>query len=163
MTPPQSLFDGPGLDPTDDDPRLLKQIERVYKVMFKNQDVWLSLSDIAKLTGAPEASVSARLRDLRKPWWGGHEVQERRKKAGGGVHLYRMLPAPCGLLDGTEDPHATVVWRQHPEAVWCVEHRDFHRAQPTRLGPPALIPTDDRACTEKDWRPVRIKCEGGQW
>jgi len=158
-----SLFDGPGLDPEVDDPRLQKQILRVWDVMFRNQGMWLALPEIASLASAPEASVSARLRDLRKPWWGGHTIHERRRKTGAGTHIYRMEPAPCGLLDGSGEPHNSVTWRQHPEAVWCTAHRDFHRATPTRLGPPALIPTDDRACEAKHWRPVRIKCEAGQW
>ena len=39
---------------------------------------WRTLFEIARLTGDPEASISARLRDLRKDRFGGYELQGRR-------------------------------------------------------------------------------------
>jgi hypothetical protein len=98
MTDQTSLFDGPGLIAAVDDPRLQRQIDRVYNLMRDGE--WRTLHDISQATGAPEASVSARLRDLRKPWWGGHTVDEERVAVGFGLHRYRLRPAPGGLLDG---------------------------------------------------------------
>jgi hypothetical protein len=38
---------------------------------------WYTLAAIAKALGYPEASISARLRDLRKPRFGAHTVNRR--------------------------------------------------------------------------------------
>jgi hypothetical protein len=56
---------------------------------FMRDGGWHSLADIAEYTKDPEASVSARLRDLRKPRFGSYIVQ--RKNFGGGVWKYRLL------------------------------------------------------------------------
>jgi len=66
-------FDGATYDPERDRDRLTAQIRRVYTLMRDGQ--WRTLSEISQATGDPEASVSARLRDLRKPKWGGYLVE----------------------------------------------------------------------------------------
>jgi hypothetical protein len=55
--------------------RLHRQHNRVLAFMRDGQ--WHSLSAIAEATGDPEASVSARLRDLRKPRFGSYQVERR--------------------------------------------------------------------------------------
>ncbi len=40
---------------------------------------WLTLRELALLTGYGEASISAQLRNLRKPFYGGHRVTKRRR------------------------------------------------------------------------------------
>ena len=50
---------------------------------------WYSLSDVAAITGDPEAAVSARLRDFRKARFGGHVVERRR--VSGGLFEYRLI------------------------------------------------------------------------
>lgn len=55
-----------------------------------------SLAAIAKLTGDPEASVSARLRDFRKLRFGGHTVERRYVEVG--LFEYRVLTAKA-ILD----------------------------------------------------------------
>ncbi len=55
--------------------RLNRQQRRVFDVMQDGR--WRTLHDIAVLTGDPEASVSARLRDFRKPGFGGSTVERR--------------------------------------------------------------------------------------
>lgn len=67
--------------------RLNAQMRAVYELMKDGQ--WRSLFAIAHHTDHPEASVSARLRDLRKPKFGGFTV-ERRYIANGEYH-YRVL------------------------------------------------------------------------
>lgn len=84
MTEP-TLFDGPFLK-DEDHSRLNKQLGRVRTLMLDGK--WRSLQDIADATSDPPASVSARLRDLRKSKFGGHEIE--RKSAGKGLFLYRM-------------------------------------------------------------------------
>ena len=55
--------------------RLKKQRERVWAVMVSHE--WVTLSEIAFKTGDPEASISASLRDFRKPKYGSHAVMKR--------------------------------------------------------------------------------------
>ena len=74
--------------------RLNAQSRLVARLMVDG--CWRSLAEIAAATGAPEASVSARLRDLRKPQNGGHTVERRRRPGWGataGIHEYRLVLA----------------------------------------------------------------------
>lgn len=81
-------FDGETYDADRDKKRLTSELERVRRLM--EDGVWRSLSEISLRTGAPEASVSARLRDLRKPKFGARIVQ--RMYAGEGRWVYRLEP-----------------------------------------------------------------------
>ena len=45
-------------------------------------ETWLTLDELAKLTHYPPASISAQLRHLRKPQYGGFEVEKRPRVAG---------------------------------------------------------------------------------
>jgi len=88
MTPP-TLFDGQTYVDKLDGPRLRHQLDRVREYMLAIFPHWKSLTDIsrelAKLyekTIFPEASISARLRDLRKPKFGGYTVDRKRRSAG---------------------------------------------------------------------------------
>lgn len=78
-------FNGPDLS-KDDEQRLVGQMKRVYDCMKDGQ--WRTLKQIAEITSAPEASVSAQLRNLRKPRFGGHVVE--RQNLGGGLYEYRL-------------------------------------------------------------------------
>jgi hypothetical protein len=64
---------------------------RVYGAMMAldmfGDPAWISLQSLATSTGDPEASVSARLRDFRKPRFGGHTVDRRRD---GRLNRYRL-------------------------------------------------------------------------
>jgi hypothetical protein len=70
-------FNGPDYDPDKDRERLTGQILRIYRLMLDAE--WRTLGEIANATGDPEASISAQLRHLRKPRFGGHEVLKRRR------------------------------------------------------------------------------------
>lgn len=72
---PPRIFDGATVVPERDNERLLRQLTRVRELM-KDQR-WRSLAEISSLTYDPPASVSARLRDLRKTKFGGHTVNRR--------------------------------------------------------------------------------------
>lgn len=50
---------------------------------------WRSLYEISQLTGDPPQSVSARLRDLRKPRFG--EYQVNRRNVSGGTFEYQLI------------------------------------------------------------------------
>lgn len=81
-------FAGPCFDPALDGTRLKRQLGRVYNVMKAGG--WWTLRDIAKVSGDPEASVSAQLRHLRKPKFGGYTVDRRRATNGDGMWEYRL-------------------------------------------------------------------------
>ena len=85
-------FDGATYDVESDGDRLSSQLQDVKLLMSDHE--WRTLAEIAEELGYPDASVpalSARLRDLRKPKFGGFEVESRRKVNGGGLWEYRVL------------------------------------------------------------------------
>src|SRR5258705_12883455 len=45
-------------------------------------ETWLTLDELSKLTHYPPASISAQLRHLRKPEYGGFAVEKRQRAAG---------------------------------------------------------------------------------
>jgi len=45
-------------------------------------ETWLTLDELAKLTHYPPASISAQLRHLRKPQFGGFEVEKQQRTTG---------------------------------------------------------------------------------
>lgn len=67
-------FNGDDYQPVRDNRRLTGQINRVYECMKDGR--WRTLDEIAKATGDPHASISAQLRHLRKPRFGGHTVHK---------------------------------------------------------------------------------------
>jgi len=79
--------DGQTYEPAKDKSRLNAQTRRVYSAMADG--CWRTLAEISTETGDPEASVSARLRDLRKSRFGGYCV-ERRRRGDGGLFEYRL-------------------------------------------------------------------------
>ena len=83
----RSLFDGITINDERDNGRLQAQLDRVRAVMLGSLN-WWTLRDIATWTGYPEASVSARLRDLRKAKFGGYNVE--RKYVERGIWAYRV-------------------------------------------------------------------------
>lgn len=79
--------DGKTYEPARDKVRLNKQQVRIVRVMQDGE--WHTLSEMSDKTGDPEASVSARIRDLRKEKFGGHSVV--REYVGKGLWRYRMV------------------------------------------------------------------------
>lgn len=73
-------FGGDTYDPDLDGKRLGRQLRAVKALMMDGR--WRTLAEIEAVTGYPQASVSARLRDLRKPWAGDLPVDRRRRSAG---------------------------------------------------------------------------------
>jgi hypothetical protein len=82
---PSLRFDGPDLQP-EDHARLTGQIGAISALM--SDGLWRKLRVISECTGAPEASVSAQLRNLRKPRFGSHTVE--RRHLGSGLYEYRL-------------------------------------------------------------------------
>jgi hypothetical protein len=82
-------FDGETYERELDGQRLFRQLEAVRRVMADGR--WRTLAELASVVRAPEASVSARLRDLRKLKWGARDVQRRRRGEGKrGLFEYRL-------------------------------------------------------------------------
>lgn len=91
MTQTALLFDGASFDSARDGERLGKLLDRVYDLMRDGR--WRTLAQIAVTTGGSEASVSARLRDMRK-----ERFQARtpcrtveRRRVSDGLWEYRVL------------------------------------------------------------------------
>jgi len=81
-------FDGPTFNEARDTERLSAQWRSVYDALADGD--WHTLADLSHKAGAPEASVSARIRDLRKPKFGGHVIVRRYVRRG--LHEYRLAP-----------------------------------------------------------------------
>lgn len=88
--PEPPRFNGADYDPERDDDRLRNQLQRIWTLMRDGR--WRTLPAIATATGDPEPSISAQLRHLRKPRFGGHTVE--RRYVGHGLYEYRVLAAP---------------------------------------------------------------------
>lgn len=87
-SPPEGHRDGATYEAPFDYTRLNRQARLVWEAMIDGRP--RSLAEIAAITGQPEASVSARLRDFRKEKFGLHEVQ--RSRIDGGLFRYRLVP-----------------------------------------------------------------------
>jgi hypothetical protein len=80
-------FDGSTYDHDRDHMRLAGQLGRVFDCMKDGR--WRTLAVISLIAGGTEASVSARLRDIRKPRYGGHTVD--RRHVARGLFEYRVV------------------------------------------------------------------------
>jgi hypothetical protein len=83
-------FLGETYEPKQDQARLGRQLDRVLEVMLDHK--WHSLQDISYAAKCPEASASARLRDLRRPIHKkglGLKIEAKRWELQSGTWLYR--------------------------------------------------------------------------
>jgi hypothetical protein len=86
-------FDGATYDPAKDKERLTSQLQRVAAIMSDGQ--WRTLQQITEvIDGSSEAGISARIRDLRKPKFGGYLVEKKRIEEDKGTWAYRLLLEP---------------------------------------------------------------------
>jgi hypothetical protein len=81
-------FNGPDYDPQLDNERLSQQHARIRDLMLDAR--WRTLSEIAYATGYSTASISAQLRHLRKPRFGGYTVEKQ--SIGCRLFAYRVRP-----------------------------------------------------------------------
>lgn len=82
----EPAFGGWTYEPARDGSRLRAQLGRVRAVMLDGR--WRTLAEIETATGDPQASISARLRDLRKAKFGGWVVE--REYLHDGLWAYRL-------------------------------------------------------------------------
>jgi hypothetical protein len=86
-------FNGSDYVPELDLVRLTGQTAKIYSLM-KDQR-WRTLYEIEFQVNAPQSSISAQLRHLRKERFGGHTVNKRRRGiAEEGLFEYQLIP--CG-------------------------------------------------------------------
>ena len=91
----QSYFDGRTFNVADDGQRLTRQLDLVQRCLQDGQ--WWTLTALAAVTGGSEAGVSARIRDLKKPRFGGYVIEKER--VSGGLWRYRIARCPyCGSI-----------------------------------------------------------------
>lgn len=82
----RKAFDGDTYDADRDHARIGGQLERVRAAMSDGR--WWLLDELTAQCGGTVASVSARLRDLRKPRFGSNEIEREYLTAG--LWRYRM-------------------------------------------------------------------------
>ena len=81
------VFDGADYDHDRDSERLGTQLERIKEAVIGKG--FFTLLQISQMTGDPESSISAQLRNLRKPRFGGYKVE--RKHLDEGVYVYSVI------------------------------------------------------------------------
>ncbi len=102
------IFNGSTYDPAHDEHRLKKQLGRVYNCMIDG--IWRTLSEISEITKDHEASISAQLRNLRKPIFGGYVVERRsRGERSTGLYEYRLIK-PLPLIQYNYDEHGQALF-----------------------------------------------------
>ena len=73
-------FDGATYDKRLDQARLTGQLLRVFGAMLGGK--WWTLEELRGACGGTTQSLSARVRDLRKPRFGAYTIERRRRTAG---------------------------------------------------------------------------------
>ena len=68
--------------------RLEGQTRAIFNLMV--DECWRTLAEIEGITGYPQASISAQLRHLRKPRFGSHTINKRRRGINGGTWEYNL-------------------------------------------------------------------------
>jgi hypothetical protein len=91
MTQPGLHFDGQTYEPEQDQTRLTTQFLRVKKLLLTTPGRKYPPAELCRLTGTNAlqwASVSARVRDLRKPRFGGWDIRAERVRRGEWVYWW---------------------------------------------------------------------------
>ena len=95
VKPPPSEFDGETYDPEYDRKRLGRQLQAVFDLM--QDGAWRTLEEIQGILErsgirAMTTNLSARMRDFRKPEYGKHESNKRRRRpACAGIYEYQLV------------------------------------------------------------------------
>ena len=85
-------FDGKTYDPALDSARLGSSLSRLRGFLLRSPNMWHSMGQLMRATGNDDwASVSARLRDLRKTKFGGFDI--RAQRVTNGVWQYGLFLA----------------------------------------------------------------------
>ena len=83
-------FDGSTYVQESDQHRLTGQLLRIFELMSDGR--WRTLAEIEQATADPQASISAQLRNLRKPRFGNYNIDKRRRgESTSGLFEYQLL------------------------------------------------------------------------
>ena len=85
--PIEKVFDGAEYNHERDGERLTNQYQIIFDLM--RDGIWRTMGEIERITGFPQASISAQLRHSRKPRFGSHRVEKQ--YLGSGLFQYRLL------------------------------------------------------------------------
>lgn len=88
-------FSGSDYSPELDKERLTGQLKAIKTLIADGK--WYTLAEISHQTGAGEASVSAQLRNLRKPEFGGYTI-EKQRRGESGLFEYRLVIMPLANI-----------------------------------------------------------------
>lgn len=139
-------FDGATFESGRDAERLTMQLAAVRTFMSDHE--WHTLAEISRAAGgAPEASVSARLRDLRKFRFGGYAIE--REYVSAGLWRYRMgkvLPFTIGAIP---EPTEWVCTERDGDIV-CGQHIKRDGGLALYLGGWATTTCPARTCPSRD-------------
>lgn len=94
--------DGESFVSERDEDRLNRQRDRLFNAM--RDERWHTSSALVRAVGDNWASVSARVRDLRKPKFGAHLVE--RRYLGNGMWSYRLTINPHAVVPTSEEVNA---------------------------------------------------------
>lgn len=85
----EKAFLGDGYIENLDKKRLTGQLKRVYDILATGG--WWTLAELSWRAKAPESSVSACLRALRRKIYGAHVIVKRRRIPSGGQFEYKII------------------------------------------------------------------------
>lgn len=81
------------------------QLDRVLSLMQDGQ--WRSPAEIAQATGDREHSVTSRIRDLRLPMYGGHQVESRKRNVTRQIWEYRLVSSSANTPNNSSPSAVT--------------------------------------------------------
>jgi len=87
---PRPNFDGETYSRRLDHKRLTSQLDRVAHALKSGE--WRTLDYLVACAGGNTASISARIRDLRKTKFGAHTIERRRTLIPGAFEYRMVLP-----------------------------------------------------------------------
>lgn len=115
-------FNGPVYSPVSDNKRLTRQHERIFDVM--SDERWRTHSEIAEITKDPQNSVSAQLRHMRKPRFGSHKV-DRRRRGGDASSLWEYsLKVNYGPVPVLEEKIHGGTWARVGDQLTVTMHKN---------------------------------------
>jgi len=90
-------FDGRTYSPPLDKTRLTTQLAEVKSLMLDG--AWWTIPDLTETVHGLPTAISARIRDFRKPKFGGHMILSARVVGESGLWKYRLIKTP-EAMDG---------------------------------------------------------------
>jgi len=118
MTITEIHFDGADYQPTLDQQRLTGQLDTIRSIMLDQR--WHTVDDIVAKTRFPANSVQAQLRNLRKPRFGGYQV-EKRRVTDTGLYEYRL--GHSHYYAEQPKPQTVTITISREDAKWMLENR----------------------------------------